>query len=449
MLKVLLVEDEIHNRETVAELIARLGHEVTLADNGRSALEKINHFTFDLILSDVRMPLLDGMQLFDAVQQLNYQSKPFFAFMTAYGRLEDAVELMRKGAQHFLTKPLRKKNLQELLTEVSKLKEGQQKKIENKKKQLRTLFGEPVFVSRAFAELIEVVDRIAPTQASVLITGESGVGKELIAQRIHLHSSRAEHPFVAFHAGSVPDTLLESELFGHEKGAFTGAEQEYCGEIRKAHRGTFFIDEVATMSLALQTKLLRVLQDKQIHPLGSLKTFECDVRWVAATNESLNQLVQEGRFREDLLFRLNVIELYVPPLRERPEDILHLTRFFLKEFAASLGQEELLLREDTANHLLGYHWPGNIRELKNVIERATALATDNQFVPALLPERIQIAPQRMEIKFSVGTSLQTVENRLIEETLGLCKGDKVKAAQILGIAPRTLYRWIERNQESK
>lgn len=438
MLRILIAEDEAHNREALGEMLRRMGHEPVLAQDGQEAFEKYTQMSFDLVLSDLRMPRLDGLGFFEATQVLAQAGAPPppFVFMTAYGRLDEAVSAMRRGALHFLTKPLRKKDIQALIEEVE---------------QRKNLSSEPfiddaVFVSKAFADTVQMIDKVAASLASVLLVGESGTGKEVLARRLHQKSNRSAGPFVAFHAGAMPESLLESELFGHEKGAFTGADVSRLGQIRRAHKGTFFLDEIASTPLGVQTKLLRVLQDRTVTPLGGTQSFECDVRWVAATNTELEPLVVQGVFREDLLYRLRVVVISLPSLRSRPEDIEVLTDHFLAEFLTRENREPLQILPETRALLREYPWPGNVRELRNVIERAVALASSNVFGPELLPEHIAQVSRAREIRVAVGSSLQSVEDKLIEETLRSCGGDKILAASILGVAPRTIYRWLERRE---
>ncbi|MBI3556749.1 MAG: sigma-54-dependent Fis family transcriptional regulator [Deltaproteobacteria bacterium] len=444
MLRILIAEDEAHNREALVEIIKRLGHEPIAAVDGQDALERASTTAFDLILSDVRMPRVDGLQFFDALRKLSSSSSggrmPPFIFMTAYGRLEEAVEAMRKGALNFLTKPLHKKDISVAIEDARRVIEARP----DRGAATAAAPGGAVYVSRAFADVVALIDKVAPSQASVLLVGESGTGKEVLARRLHENSTRGAGPFVAFHAGAMPETLLESELFGHEKGAFTGADTARLGQIRSAHRGTFFLDELSSMPAGLQAKLLRVLQDKQVQPLGAAAPIDCDVRWVAASNKALEPLVEQGQFREDLLYRLRVVVVELPPLRSRPEDIGVLTDQFLRQFALAAERPTLAVDDLTRELLRNYSWPGNVRELRNVVERAVALADGNEFTTALLPERIALVSRAREIRVAVGTSLQSAEDRIIEETLRSCAGDKVQAAAILGVAPRTIYRWIEK-----
>lgn len=461
MLRILVVEDEAHNRQALSDLLKRMGHEAILAMDGHDALEITLAESIDLVLCDVRMPRMDGLEFFDALislQQPGIPSPPF-VFMTAYGRLEEAVSAMRKGALNFLSKPLRKRDIAAAIDEASRVLDSRKGlcALRNVAASSDTATQEgrdfnpyqAVYASRAFGDVLQMVDRVASTHASVLFVGESGTGKEVLARRLHERSNRATGRFIAFHSGAMPETLLESELFGHEKGAFTGAEVAREGQIRAADGGTFFIDEVSSMPLGVQAKLLRVIQDRTVTPLGATRPISCDLRWVAATNVRLEELVARGSFREDLLYRLRVIVIEVPPLRDRVEDIDVLVDRFVDEFARREGRDPLILRGETRALLRNYSWPGNVRELRNVVERASALAAGIDFTPDLLPEHISQVAKAREIRIAVGSSLESVEDRLIEETLSICQGDKTKAAQVLGVAPRTIYRWIERKTSGR
>ncbi|MBI2607132.1 MAG: sigma-54-dependent Fis family transcriptional regulator [Deltaproteobacteria bacterium] len=447
MLRILIAEDEAHNRDAMAEMLRRLGHEVVTAADGQAALECAAEGEFNLVFSDVRMPRMDGIQFFESFRRIRSASggrETPFVFMTAYGRLEEAVSAMRQGALHFLTKPLRKSDIVPVLLEVERAAQRLRARRTSAAAGSEARGSRPIFASRAFADLVATAEKVAASLASVLIVGESGTGKEVIARHLHAASARGSKPFMAFNAGAVPETLVESELFGFEKGAFTGADAARAGLIRSAEGGSFFIDEIGSMPLAAQVKLLRVIQERQVQPLGATKPALCDVRWIAASHRSLQALVQEGLFREDLLYRLSVVVLEVPTLRNRAEDVEPLTRAFLAEFARRDSRAELALDSETLDLLRSYSWPGNVRELRNVVERATALAAGACFTPELLPPHIAQAERSREIRIAVGTSLQSAEDRLIEETLRLCDGDKNKAAGILGVAPRTIYRWLER-----
>ncbi len=439
MLDILIVEDELHNREAMSEIITRLNCRIDTASDGNIALKMSLDKEYDLILTDIRMPNMDGITLFDSFHALNKSFfKTHFAFMTAYGRMEEAIDLMRRGALHFLTKPLKKRDIVLLLEEVEKRKAHPVS--------LREQVARPLGNSHAFKNILKICDQIAHTATNVLITGESGTGKEIIARYIHDSGARTKRPFVAFHSSGVPETLMESELFGFEKGAFTGANHSKMGLIRAAEGGSFFIDELASMSLSSQTKLLRIIQDKLVQPIGATKAIQCDVRWIAATNRDLFELSKQGLFREDLLYRLSVLVIELPPLRSRKEDIAELTDSFVDEFCKRENRTKLKLSSQVVEIFQNYTWPGNIRELKNIIERAVVLTTTSELDIDSLPQYLSNVQSRNEIIFKVGTSLQSVEDALIEQTLKSCQGDKNTGAMILGVAPRTLYRWIEKRE---
>lgn len=440
MLKILVVDDELQNRESIAEIFSRLGCQCDVATDGLNALNQVSKVTYDLVLSDLRMPKMDGAVFFEAWRQSHSSKSTLFAFMTAYGQMDEAVDLMRRGAIHFLSKPLRKKELVGLLEEVRKISIAKVHYPKNKK------INGPVFKSAKFEKLIDLTQRVAMSNTSVLIQGESGTGKEILAQYLHSLSARAKGPFVAVNAAALPDNLLESELFGHEKGAFTGAEFSRVGQIRSAHGGTFFLDELGSMSLTVQSKLLRVIQEKQVQPLGSNQPVSVDVRWVAASNTSLDSLVARGQFRADLLFRLKVVTIEIPPLRERIEDIEPLTNYFLGELEKVIGKS-LQVTSEVSELLLQYPWPGNVRELRNVLERGAALSDSGVIDVTLLPTHIRgyEAETFREVRIPLGMTLESAEDRIIEETLRFCQGDKAAAAGVLGVNLRTIYRWLEKH----
>ncbi len=457
-MRILIVDDEIQNRNALSELLRRNHHEVLAAVDGRQALELIYRSTskteicqtinwdIDLIFSDVRMPGLSGYEFMDALQKLYGNTHPPFVFMTAYGRLEDAISVMKKGAFHFLTKPLSKKTILSVLTEVEKFLKIKAKSV---LKQVDLQDANLIYASKSFHEVVQLVERVANTLTPVLFIGESGTGKEVLAKWLHQKSARHNKPFVAFHPGSAPDSLIESELFGHEKGAYTGADISKIGLIRSAQGGTFFLDELSSMPLGVQAKLLRVLQNKEVLPLGSVIPSYCDVRFVSASPVSLESLVFEGKFREDLLYRLNVVVIEIPPLRSRPQDVDVLLDAFIKELSEKQKSYPLEVPQQTRQILSEYSWPGNVRELRNIVERALALADGKEFTVNLLPAHIAQASTRREISITVGSSIKFVEDKLIEETLKACAGDKEKAAHLLGIASRTLYRWEKHKETSK
>lgn len=441
MLSILIVDDEFSNREILSEIIKKLGHFVETAEDGKIALQKTMNHKYDLILSDIRMPNYDGIEFFNTFQNLNSNSNTTqFAFMTAYGKIDEAIELMKKGALHFLTKPLRKKDIVKIIDEVKQRQNTPKVTIQNK-----TL---PLGISKEFKNVLDTVHKIANSNANILLVGESGTGKEVIARYIHSLSNRSNQKFSTIHSAAIPENLLESELFGYEKGAFTGSTHSNLGILRSANNGTVFIDELSSMSLLNQTKLLRVIQNKEIIPIGSNKISTVDLRWISATNVHLQTLVDKGLFREDLLFRLNVIQIDLPTLKERKDDILYLADIFLHELCSKEGKKIIIIKNETKQFLENYSWPGNIRELRNVIERAVILSKSSEFTSDLLPDHFLAESVSNEIKIKVGATLQSIEDKVIEKTLISCNWDKNAAAIILGVAPRTIYRWIEKQENS-
>jgi two-component system response regulator HydG len=361
--------------------------------------------------------------------------------MTAYGTVETAVQAMREGAYDFVEKPLKRMTI---IKSVRKAAERQSLVAENRslRNEIKLLTKrEIVGSSPALRRVLEVATQAAPSSATVLVLGESGTGKELLARFIHDHSSRARAPFVAVNCAAIPETILEAELFGHERGAFTGALARREGRFAKASGGTLFLDEIGELSAAVQVKLLRVLQEGEYEPVGG-DTVRADVRIVAATNKDLRAEVAAGRFREDLFYRLNVIAITAPPLRSRREDIPLLVDHFLGVYCAKNNRSRLEAPRDVLQILMDYPWPGNVRELENVVERAVVLCRSDKLTPDDLPESIRQAPgaEPSSLTFSVGTPLDEVERRLIRETLRHARGDKSVAAQLLGISTRTIYR---------
>ncbi|MDD5226924.1 MAG: sigma-54 dependent transcriptional regulator, partial [Candidatus Omnitrophica bacterium] len=365
---ILLVEDEASSRKGLTQFLQGLDYDVITATNGKEALELFKKENPDLVISDIRMPEMDGTTLLEAIKAEAPNAKVIL--LTAYGSVEDAVKAMKKGAFYYLTKPV---NLEELEFLVKKAFSSHQLEEENKELK-QELFrerydqGRLIAKSHKMKELLETVDKIATSNASVLIEGESGTGKELIARRIHELSPRKQHPFIAVHCAALTDTLLLSELFGHEKGAFTGATERKKGRFERADHGSLFLDEIGEISKDTQVKLLRVLQEGEFERVGGTKTIKVDVRLIAATNKTLFEEVQKQRFREDLYYRINVIYLKVPPLRERREDIAPLVDTFIRQYAALNAKKIRGMKHDALDILVHYKWPGNIRELKNIVE---------------------------------------------------------------------------------
>ncbi len=442
---VLVVDDEKNIREGLGKALELDGHKVLLAADGKRALEIINTNDVDLVIADLKMPGLSGQELLKQVTSA-YPTVPVI-ILTGHGTIETAVDAMRDGAFDFLTKPVNLDRLsllvkralsnRKLVLEHRALKE-EVAQIEQKQK-----FAKIIGKSPQMKKVLDVIEQVAPTRASVLITGESGVGKELVADAIHNLSDRKDRPFVKVHCAALTETLLESELFGHEKGSFTGAVATKRGRFELANSGSIFLDEIGEVNQAVQIKILRVLQEKKFERVGGEETLEVDVRIVSATNRDLKKEIQEGRFREDLFYRLNVVNVNVPPLRERKEDIALLAAAFLKEFSEENGKEIVGIDAKAKTALYGYSWPGNIRELRNCIESAVVLAKGNVITPMDLPPSVANESEGDYIKINVGISLADAEKEIIRGTLNYAKGNKSRAAEVLGIGRKTLHRKIQ------
>jgi two-component system, NtrC family, response regulator PilR len=382
--RILVVDDESSMREMLRIVLRRDGYDVRVAPDGRTALDILKREPFDLLLSDIRMPDLSGVEVLRAAKDLNRDIVAFM--MTAYASTSTAVEAMRLGAVDYFTKPF---NMDELRLKVRQHLESHRLKQENLllKRALnsRHEFSNIIGNSPAMLAVFRLVETIAKTNSTVLITGESGTGKDMVARAVHFNSLRSDHPFVALNCGAVPETLLESELFGHMRGAFTGADANKKGLIEVAERGTVFLDEIGEMNASMQVKLLRILQDRRFRRLGATEEVQADIRIIAATNQDLPTLVAEGRFREDLFYRINVIPIQLPPLRERPEDIPLLAHHFLAKFTALMNKSVHSISGEAQERLVAYGWPGNVRELENVIERAVALEQTPVILSDTLP----------------------------------------------------------------
>jgi two-component system response regulator HydG len=442
-LRVLVVDDDQAIREALSRTLEKLGYEVVLAEDGQAGLERIREGEIHILLADLLMPKLSGQELLKAAKALDPDVEVIM--ITGHGTVEDAVEAMKEGAYDFITKPFKRVQLERTIRRAA---EKQSLALQNRRLQDRLDelqgAGRIIGSSPLILKTLDLVRQVAPSTATVLIQGESGTGKELIADAIHHGSPRRERPFIKVNCAALPENLLESELFGHERGAFTGAVARKEGRFELADGGTLFMDEIGEISPAMQAKLLRVLQSGEFERVGGTRTLKADVRLVAATNTDLAALVREKRFREDLYYRLNVITIQVPPLRERQEDIPLLAHHFLRRYAEKNTKTISAFAEDTLDILQTYPWPGNVRELENVIERAVVLTRSSQISPADLPETVARTDQvARHLVVSIGTPLEEVENRLIEETLRYTKGDKTVAAKLLGIATRTIYRRVK------
>ncbi len=436
---ILVVDDENSVRQSLKKVLQREGHNVLEAANGKAARRCLDSTEIALVISDMNMPEMNGMELLRSLRTSHPESE--FIMITGHGTIEKAVEAMRIGAYDFITKPFKR---MDILHVVDKALERHQLAMENRslKKQLKELQSERhnfVGNSRSAQEIRALIGRIAPTPSNVLISGESGTGKEVVARLIHENSERARNPFMAVNCGAIPDNLIESELFGHVKGSFTGAVKDKEGLFHAAGSGTLFLDEISTIPVNLQVKLLRVLEEQEIMPVGSTKTLPVKARILAATNRDLQREVQENRFREDLYFRLNVIELRIPPLRERRDDILLLAAWFIERMNKELNKKVKAVTTAAQEYLLNHDWPGNVRELENVIERAMIFCDDehiesHHLPPELTRNRDRKTPQNLR------QALDDFERRHILNVLEAHGGDKKEAASALGLGLSSLYR---------
>ncbi len=443
---VLVVDDDAPIRASLERILKRGGYAIQTAPDGESALEVIRHQPVNLILADLRMPNMDGLQLLKAAKILTPEIEVIL--MTAYGEVDTAVEAMQAGAFHFIQKPLKRS---EILLTIARALEKQMLAIEvrslREQMDAEHSLGNIIGKSPSMRELITKVQQVASSTASILIAGESGTGKEIFANAIHSLSPRVNKPMIKVNCGALPDTLLESELFGYEKGAFTDAKSSKPGRFELADEGTLFLDEIGEMPKPLQVKLLRVLQDGKFERLGGTKSLNVDVRLIAATNKDLRMEVEAGNFRADLFYRLNVITLELPPLRSRREDIPLLVDCFLKKYSEKAEKPIQGMSRQALEALEAYHWPGNIRELENAIEQAVVLTQSNKIEQMDLPASIHKVGKDSayphdpkSITVPLGTPVETVEQHLISETLKMTGGDKELAAKLLGISSRTIYR---------
>jgi two-component system response regulator HydG len=446
---VLVADDDPGLRESLERTLSREGYQVVVASDGRAALERLQSGGIDLILTDLKMPGLSGIELLHAAKAISPDVDVIL--LTAFGTIEEAVKAMKDGAYDFLTKPVQRAQLQRVIRQALERRDLiQQNRALQQRLDALLRQGAVIGASPAFRRMITLVEQVADSSATVLVQGESGTGKELVARAIHERSARRHGPFVAVNCAALPETLLESELFGYERGAFTGAAGRKEGRFELADGGTLFLDEVADLSAVTQPKILRVLQEGEFERLGGTKSIRVDVRIVAATNRDLGQMVRDQRFRGDLYYRLNVITVNVPPLRERREDIRLLAEHFLRLYAAKNNRRLEGFTDEALRRLEGYSWPGNVRELENVLERGVVLARATLLDLPDLPEEVAGATPLPEGVMTVrlGTPLAEVEQRLLEATLRATKGNKTLTARLLGIDPRTVSRKLERWDET-
>lgn len=448
-LRILVVDDEAPVRDILRKGLTQIGgYHVEIAENGVEAIEKIEKDVFDLVLTDVKMPQMDGIDLLKTIK--GTRPEVSVILMTAYGSIETAVEAMRIGANDYITKPV---DLNELLIHISKaqkesllLRENRLLRIEVRKKfEFSNIIGK----SKKMQEIFSLIEKVALGNSTVIVYGGSGTGKELVAKAIHYNSPRADRPFIPFNCGAIPETLVESELFGHTKGAFTGAVQSKKGLFEEADGGTLFLDEISTILPSVQVKLLRVLQEKEVMKVGSTERTKIDVRMIAATNENLEENMKKGRFREDLFYRLHVFPIFLPELKNRKEDIPLLAYHFLDSCCKEAKKQVKGISKEAIKLLLDYPWPGNVRELENAIERAVVMTEQDYLIPADFPKDLMEGFSEM-IKKGVKDrkSLDDIKSEYIKEILKEVGGNKRIASEILKVNPRTLYRFEKKDQPS-
>src|SRR5271154_1965119 len=439
---ILIVDDERNTREGLQRALQDR-YEVLLAEDSQKAMKTLESTPVDVLLTDLRMPGGDGMGLLR--RALSLSNPPVCIVMTAYGSIENAVQAMQAGAYHYVTKPV---NLDELELVIQRALDSRRVAAENinlreqidQKYGLENIIGE----SAPMRQVFETIQQVAPSRATVLITGATGTGKELIAKAIHNLSSRKNGPFIAVHAAALPTSLLESELFGHERGAFTGAVERRVGRFELADGGTLFLDEVGELEPPMQVKLLRVLEERAFERVGGAKTLQVDVRLVAATNKDLKKLVSEGKFRDDLFYRLSVVTVDLPPLRERREDIPLLVKSFLDEFSRENNKQVRELTPEALNMLLAYDWPGNVRELRNAIEQMVVLARAERLTVRDVPAAIRGGADLTKINVvRMGMTVEDAERQLVVQALKETDGNRTRAAQRIGISRRTLHRKLK------
>jgi two-component system response regulator HydG len=441
---ILIADDEGSHRLMLRAHLEREGFEIVEASDGDEAVARVTERLFDLVLMDIRMPKIDGLEALKRIKEIN--SEIPIIMMTAYGSIDSAVEALKAGAEDYLTKPL---DIDELIIKVKKAIHYRQLEEETvlQKERLGIRFdlSSIIGTSSAMKDLFETLSMVAPTEATVLLLGESGTGKELVANAIHQNSPRKDKPYVKVNCAALPETLLESEVFGHEKGAFTGAIEKKKGRFERADGGSMFLDEIGEMSLPTQTKILRVLQEREFEAVGGTKTIKVDVRIITATNKNLEEEVKQGRFREDLYYRLNVVPITIPPLRERSEDIPLLAEHFLRIYSEKNKREIRGFDPTVIDAFVSYDWPGNVRELENIVERTVIMSPGDTIRLDNLPPPIAGSQQTGDQgdRIPPSTSLKDVERETIVKVLRQTGGNRTKAASILGITRKTLQNKIK------
>ncbi len=441
--RVLIVDDDISMREFLDETLTRKNYSIGLASTGEEALRMMKGKEYDVVLSDIRMPQLGGMEVLKATREFLPDAK--IILMTAYATVENAVEAMKLGAFDYIMKPFSADAIEVV---IEKTFEYRKLVLENRllKSQIvgRYRYENIIGKSPQMQKVFEMVDIVSNSRATVLITGESGTGKELIAKAIHYNSPRKEGPFIKINCAALPEGIVESELFGHEKGAFTGAIRQTRGRFELADGGTLLLDEISEISLGLQAKLLRVLQEREFERVGSGQPIQVDVRIISTSNQNVPELIRKGKFREDLFYRLNVIPVHLSPLRERKEDIPLLAEHFLKLYSQENKRSVESMSEEVYGLFINYHWPGNVRELENYIERAVVMAREKTLTLVEFPRELALREGRTGSEpIDVGYSIHEAEKKLILKTLDAQAGNRTKAAEILGISTRTLRNKLQ------
>ncbi|MBI4611150.1 MAG: sigma-54-dependent Fis family transcriptional regulator [Candidatus Rokubacteria bacterium] len=443
--RVLVVDDEPNIRESIRRALARIGHTVDAAPDAQTALARLDRSPVDLVLCDIKLPGTDGIELLGKIRESHPET--VVVMITGYASIESAVTAIKRGASDYVPKPFNPEQLRHVVAKALEQKRLQEENV-YLKGELRHLFGERVVVgqSRAMQRLFEVARTVAATDSSVLIVGESGTGKEVVARFIHAESPRKDSPFVTVNCAAIPPNLLESELFGHRRGAFTGAVYSRRGSFELADGGTLFLDEIGEMPVEMQAKILRALEERQVKRVGSEEPIAVNARIIAATNKELEQEIKAGKFREDLYWRLNVVQLVVPPLRERPEDVVPLARHFLALYRQELKKAVPDFSAEVLEAFARYDWPGNVRELRNAVERAVIFAEAGTPIRVgHLPPHIRQENPRGLASASRGfRTLREMEIQYIREVLEACGGNRTRAAEILGVSPVTLWRKLGR-----
>jgi len=436
--KILVVDDETDICRALEFLLTREGYDVSTACSGENAIAKMEKVSFDVVLTDLKMGSVDGMTVIEKAKEINPNTAVIM--MTAFASIESAVDAMKKGATDYIVKPFLN---EEIKLTVRRLLEQKKLITENiaLKQQIsqRMTYRELAANSDSMLKILDTLEKIIPTKSNIILLGESGTGKGVIAEMIHTNSPRRDKPFISINCSAIPEGLLESELFGYKKGAFTGAVSDKLGLIPLAHQGTLFLDEIGDMPLNLQVKLLKVLETGEVYPLGDTKHRLVDIRIISATNVDIEARVKDGKFREDLYWRLNVIEIKIPPLRERKDDIEVLTKHFIEKFSKEHNKNIQGIDRQALSHFMGYSWPGNVRELGNVVERAVVLAEGNYLTPADLPEKIRNIEHHIESS-TLKANINGYEKNLLLKMYEEHKKNKEETAKALGIDLATLYR---------